>query len=100
MSRLPADLLFASTPTITMVENVVLVDIEGLVSDWDAYTFSLDIPSPGKKVSIIQLVIEFTSLIKYIRGSSCVSNTPNCTSIVVLGSGNPMHNPSDSKTSP
>jgi len=83
-----------------MVQNDVFVDIEALVSDWDVYTFSLDIPSPGKKVTFIQLVIEFTSLIKDIRGSSCASNTLNYTSIIILGSGNHMHNPSHSKTSP
>ena len=100
MSRLLTDLLFAPTPTITMVKNIVLVDIEGLISDWDAYTFSLDIPSPGKKVSIIQLVIERTCLIEDIRGLSCISNTLNSTSIVVLGSASHTHDSSHLKTLP
>ena len=100
MSLPPTHLLFAPALTITMVQNDVFVDIEGLVSDWDTYTFSLDIPSPGKKVGIIQLVIECICLIEDIRGLSCISNTPNSTSIVILRSANHMHNPSDLKTSP
>jgi len=32
-----------------MVEDTLLIDLEGILSNWDAYTFSLDITSPGKK---------------------------------------------------
>jgi len=49
----PTHLLFAPVPTISMVEDVVLIDLESILSDWDAYTFSLDMTSPGKKVSFI-----------------------------------------------
>lgn len=34
-----------------MLEDVILLDIDGVVSDWDTYTFNLNIASPGTKVS-------------------------------------------------
>ncbi|KAI6014258.1 hypothetical protein PISMIDRAFT_17957 [Pisolithus microcarpus 441] len=46
----PTNLTFAPAPTITMVDNIVLIDVDGFSSDWDAYTFSLNISSPGTKV--------------------------------------------------
>jgi len=36
-----------------MVEDTLLIDLEGILSDWDVYTFSLDITSPGKQVHLI-----------------------------------------------
>ena len=56
MSMPPTDLLFASVPTISMVEDVVLIDLESVLSDWDVYTFSLNVSSPGKKVSFIRFL--------------------------------------------
>ena len=56
MSMPPTDLLFASVPTISMVEDVVLIDLESVLSDLDAYTFSLNVSSPGKKVSFIRFL--------------------------------------------
>ncbi|KAI6013378.1 hypothetical protein PISMIDRAFT_9516 [Pisolithus microcarpus 441] len=55
MSHLPTELVFARPPTITMVEDVVLVDVDGLTSDWDTYTFSLDILSPGTKRIVLRV---------------------------------------------
>ncbi|KAI6011094.1 hypothetical protein PISMIDRAFT_20089 [Pisolithus microcarpus 441] len=52
---MPTELVFARPPTITMVEDVVLVDVDGLTSDWDTYTFSLDILSPGTKRIVLRV---------------------------------------------
>ncbi|KAI6036208.1 hypothetical protein BKA83DRAFT_14042 [Pisolithus microcarpus] len=52
---MPTELVFARPPTITMVEDVVLVDIDSLTSDWDTYTFSLDILSPGTKRIVLHV---------------------------------------------
>ena len=42
MSTKPeAHFRFAPAPTISMVEDTVLIDLESVLSDWDAYTFSL-----------------------------------------------------------
>ncbi|KAI6043852.1 hypothetical protein EDC04DRAFT_2890556 [Pisolithus marmoratus] len=51
----PTSLAFAPTPTITMVDDVVLVDIEGFSSDWDVYTFSLNISSPSTKRIVLRV---------------------------------------------
>ncbi|KAL4064068.1 hypothetical protein V8B97DRAFT_1876307 [Scleroderma yunnanense] len=55
MSMPPTHLLFAPVPTITMAENIVLIDLEGPISDWGVYTFSLNIPSPGTKRVILHI---------------------------------------------
>ena len=47
---------FAPAPTISMVEDTILIDLKSVLSDWDAYTFSLDVTSPGKKASFIKLL--------------------------------------------
>ncbi|KIK18991.1 hypothetical protein PISMIDRAFT_14042 [Pisolithus microcarpus 441] len=52
---MPTELVFTRPPTITMVEDVVLVDIDSLTSDWDTYTFSLDILSPGTKQIVLRV---------------------------------------------
>ncbi|KAI5991187.1 hypothetical protein EDD15DRAFT_2369107 [Pisolithus albus] len=54
-SQPPIDLLFATAPTVTMVGNDLVVNVNGLVSDWDTYTFSLDVRSSGKKRIVIRL---------------------------------------------
>ena len=38
-------------PVVKMSGDVVLLDINNIVPQWDIYTFSLDIQLPGKKVS-------------------------------------------------
>ncbi|KAI6156951.1 hypothetical protein BKA82DRAFT_25909 [Pisolithus tinctorius] len=42
-------------PTITMASNDIIIDVDGFVSEWDTYSFSLDIASPGKKRIVIRL---------------------------------------------
>jgi hypothetical protein len=37
---------------VSMLEDVILLDIDGVVSGWDSYTFNLNIASPGTKVSL------------------------------------------------
>ncbi|KAI6154773.1 hypothetical protein BKA82DRAFT_23255 [Pisolithus tinctorius] len=32
-----------------MASNDIIIDVNGFVSEWDTYSFSLDIASPGKK---------------------------------------------------
>ncbi|KIN94643.1 hypothetical protein M404DRAFT_34809 [Pisolithus tinctorius Marx 270] len=73
----PTNLIFAPALTITMVGNVVVVDIKGLSSDWDAYTFSLDMPSPRTKriepyaqpVPLENVMLEYKDPIK-LEGAS------------------------------
>ncbi|KIK11574.1 hypothetical protein PISMIDRAFT_19408 [Pisolithus microcarpus 441] len=69
MSSLPTELVFAPPPSITMVEDVVLVELDGLTSDWDTYSFSLNIPSPGTKYCYQHIVlrIEHSEFHKYDR---------------------------------
>ncbi|KIO03924.1 hypothetical protein M404DRAFT_26536 [Pisolithus tinctorius Marx 270] len=38
-----------------MVDNIILIDLEGLVADWDMYTFSLNIPSAGTKRIVLHV---------------------------------------------
>ena len=45
-----------------MVEDTVLIDLEGVLSDWDAYTFSLDVTSPGKKASFIKFLLSHLNI--------------------------------------
>ncbi|KAI6020739.1 hypothetical protein PISMIDRAFT_8674 [Pisolithus microcarpus 441] len=54
-SQPPFDLVFARAPTITMVDNDLIINVDGFVSDWDTYTFSLNVHSPGNKRIVIRL---------------------------------------------
>ncbi|KIO00042.1 hypothetical protein M404DRAFT_29865 [Pisolithus tinctorius Marx 270] len=38
-----------------MVDNVILIDLEGLIADWDMYPFSLNIPSAGTKRIVLHV---------------------------------------------
>lgn len=35
---------------VNMLEDVILLDIDGISPIWDTYSFDLDIASPGQKV--------------------------------------------------
>ncbi|KAI6037331.1 hypothetical protein PISMIDRAFT_13445 [Pisolithus microcarpus 441] len=38
-----------------MVKDVILVELDGLTSNWDTYSFSLNIPSPGTKCIVLHI---------------------------------------------
>ncbi|OAX32417.1 hypothetical protein K503DRAFT_805244 [Rhizopogon vinicolor AM-OR11-026] len=40
---------------VSMLEDVILLDIDGVVSGWDSYTFNLDIASPGTKRIVLRI---------------------------------------------
>ncbi|KIK18003.1 hypothetical protein PISMIDRAFT_684565 [Pisolithus microcarpus 441] len=54
-SQPPFDLVFAAAPTVTMVGNDLVINVDGFVSDWDTFTFSLDVHSSGNKRIVIRL---------------------------------------------
>ncbi|KIK41647.1 hypothetical protein CY34DRAFT_85072, partial [Suillus luteus UH-Slu-Lm8-n1] len=67
-------LSMSNSTTINMLEDVVLLDIDGISPIWDTYSFCLDIASPGPKVSRHLVDTDWVSP-NYIRQSSFASKT-------------------------
>ncbi|KAG1776144.1 hypothetical protein EV702DRAFT_1046314 [Suillus placidus] len=52
----------SNSTTINMLEDVVLLDIDGVSPIWDTYSFYLDIASPGLK----RVVLRFKDITRFI----------------------------------
>ncbi|KAG1792515.1 uncharacterized protein HD556DRAFT_1309327 [Suillus plorans] len=48
---------------VNMLEDVILLDIDGISPIWDTYSFDLDIASPGQK----RVVLRFKDITRFIR---------------------------------
>ncbi|KAG1719906.1 hypothetical protein EDB19DRAFT_1918431 [Suillus lakei] len=53
----------SNSTSITMLEDVVLLDIDGVSPVWDTYSFYIDIASPGTK----RIVLRFKDITRFIQ---------------------------------